>query len=63
MLLNNSGFNSVCKKIKTRKLIIFNSSLTTQARLRLADLVSKEDVNEAMRLMKMSKDTLNPSYN
>ena len=32
-----------------------------QARLRLAELVEKEDVNEAMRLMEMSKDSLNPS--
>ena len=29
-----------------------------QARLRLADVVEKEDVNEAMRLMEMSKDSL-----
>jgi len=32
-----------------------------QARLRLAEVVEKEDVNEAMRLMEMSKDSLNPS--
>jgi len=32
-----------------------------QARLRLAEIVEKEDVNEAMRLMEMSKDSLNPS--
>ena len=32
-----------------------------QARLRLADIVEKEDVNEAMRLMEMSKDSLNSS--
>lgn len=31
---------------------------THQARLRLADLVEKEDVNEAMRLMEMSKQSL-----
>ena len=30
-----------------------------QARLRLADVVEKDDVNEAMRLMEMSKDSLN----
>ena len=30
----------------------------SQARLRLADVVEKEDVNEAMRLMEMSKDSL-----
>ncbi|GCC42197.1 hypothetical protein chiPu_0026127 [Chiloscyllium punctatum] len=29
-----------------------------QARLRLVDTVEKEDVNEAMRLMEMSKDSL-----
>ncbi|KAK2144271.1 hypothetical protein LSH36_772g01022 [Paralvinella palmiformis] len=31
---------------------------TALARLRLADVVEKEDVNEAMRLMEMSKDSL-----
>ena len=30
-----------------------------QARLRLADTVEKEDVDEAMRLMEMSKSSLN----
>ena len=35
--------------------------LFLQARLRLAEVVEKEDVNEAMRLMEMSKDSLNPS--
>ncbi|XP_035169901.1 DNA replication licensing factor MCM7-like, partial [Oxyura jamaicensis] len=29
-----------------------------QARLRLVDVVEKEDINEAMRLMEMSKDSL-----
>ena len=37
-----------------------SSSPVFQARLRLADVVEKEDVNEAMRLMEMSKDSLNP---
>lgn len=32
---------------------------TALARLRLVDTVEKEDVNEAMRLMEMSKDSLN----
>ena len=32
--------------------------LSLQARLRLVDMVEKEDVNEAMRLMEMSKDSL-----
>lgn len=31
-----------------------------QARLRMMDMVEKEDVNEAMRLMEMSKDSLQP---
>ncbi|CAC5393906.1 MCM7 [Mytilus coruscus] len=35
---------------------------TALARLRLADVVEKEDVNEAMRLMEMSKDSLNTSH-
>ena len=34
---------------------------TALARLRLVDTVEKEDVNEAMRLMEMSKDSLNHS--
>lgn len=29
-----------------------------QARLRMADVVEREDVNEAMRLMEMSKQSL-----
>jgi len=33
-----------------------------QARLRLVDTVEKEDVNEAIRLMEMSKDSLNPAH-
>jgi len=44
-----------------RTLLSIMRLATALARLRLADLVSKEDVNEAMRLMEMSKDTLNPS--
>ena len=32
---------------------------SSQARLRLMDTVEKADVNEAMRLMEMSKDSLN----
>ncbi len=36
-------------------------SIILQARLRLADVVEKEDVNEAMRLMEMSKDSLSTS--
>ena len=37
------------------------NSVLLQARLRLADVVEKEDVNEAMRLMEMSKDSLTAS--
>lgn len=33
--------------------------LCPQARLRLAEVVEKEDVDEAMRLMEMSKASLN----
>ncbi|XP_076844847.1 DNA replication licensing factor MCM7 isoform X1 [Brachyhypopomus gauderio] len=33
---------------------------TALARLRMVDVVEKEDVNEAMRLMEMSKDSLQP---
>lgn len=35
-----------------------NPTPLPQARLRLVDVVEKEDVNEAMRLMEMSKDSL-----
>ena len=39
--------------------IIFRFRLATAlARLRIVDQVEKEDVNEAMRLMEMSKDSL-----
>lgn len=34
-------------------------AFAVQARLRLAEEVEKEDVREAMRLMEMSKDSLN----
>ena len=34
------------------------SSPCLQARLRLADVVEREDVNEALRLMEMSKHSL-----
>ena len=30
-----------------------------QARLRMSNVVDKDDINEAMRLMEMSKDSLN----
>lgn len=35
-----------------------NRLATALARLRIVDVVEKEDVNEAMRLMEMSKDSL-----
>lgn len=34
------------------------ASFFFQARLRMLEVVEKEDVNEAMRLMEMSKDSL-----
>jgi DNA replication licensing factor MCM7 len=37
---------------------LFNRLATALARLRIVDQVEKEDVNEAMRLMEMSKDSL-----
>lgn len=48
-------------QIKFRHLVQISFSLRLlpmQARLRLMDGVEKEDVNEAMRLMEMSKDSL-----
>lgn len=42
-----------------RNLLAILRISTALARLRLADEVEKEDVNEAMRLMEMSKDSLN----
>lgn len=48
------------KEQMSLKSMIFtvSSVLLEQARLRLADIVEKEDVNEAMRLMEMSKASL-----
>uniref|UniRef100_A0A0L8GNE7 DNA helicase n=1 Tax=Octopus bimaculoides TaxID=37653 RepID=A0A0L8GNE7_OCTBM len=45
-----------------RTLLAILRLSTALARLRLADVVEKEDLNEAMRLMEMSKDSLNPQY-
>ncbi|KAA0197921.1 hypothetical protein HAZT_HAZT004719 [Hyalella azteca] len=42
-----------------RTLLAVLRLATALARLRLVDVVEKEDVNEAMRLMEMSKDSLN----
>ena len=52
--------NVSCKllKIVASSVPIASSVLFQQARLRLADVVEKEDVNEAMRLMEMSKASL-----
>jgi DNA replication licensing factor MCM7 len=46
-----------------RTLLAILRLSTALARLRLADTVEKEDVNEAMRLMEMSKDSLNSTNN
>merc|ERR1719481_215998 len=42
-----------------RTLLAVLRLATALARLRLVDQVEKDDVNEAMRLMEMSKDSLN----
>ena len=42
-----------------RTLLAILRLATALARLRLAQVVEKEDVNEAMRLMEMSRDSLN----
>ncbi|XP_077867906.1 DNA replication licensing factor mcm7-like, partial [Saccoglossus kowalevskii] len=44
-----------------RTLLAILRLATALARLRLVDVVEKEDVNEAMRLMEMSKDSLTGS--
>ncbi|ESN91580.1 hypothetical protein HELRODRAFT_96289 [Helobdella robusta] len=44
-----------------RTLLAILRLSTALARLRLSDVVEKDDVNEAMRLMEMSKDSLNAS--
>lgn len=46
-----------------RTLLAILRLSTALARLRIVDQVDKEDVNEAMRLMEMSKDTLETSDN
>lgn len=45
-----------------RTLLAILRLSTALARLRLVETVEKEDVNEAMRLMEMSKDSLNTSH-
>ncbi|XP_067668425.1 DNA replication licensing factor mcm7-like [Haliotis asinina] len=45
-----------------RTLLAILRLSTALARLRLADTVEKEDVNEAMRLMEMCRDSLNPHH-
>lgn len=49
---------SLAIALKLLHVSIASSVLLQQARLRLADVVEKEDVNEAMRLMEMSKASL-----
>ena len=39
--------------------VIFYYTCVIQARLRMSNVVDKDDINEAMRLMEMSKDSLN----
>lgn len=48
--------------MSARTLLAILRLSTALARLRLADSVEKEDVNEAIRLMEMSKDSLNPAH-
>lgn len=45
-----------------RTLLAILRLATALARLRLGDTVEKEDVNEAMRLMEMSRDSLNSMH-
>jgi len=45
-----------------RTLLAILRLSTALARLRLVDKVEKDDVNEAMRLMEMSKDSINQSH-
>ncbi|ESO96163.1 hypothetical protein LOTGIDRAFT_188306 [Lottia gigantea] len=63
-----SAYVEMRKEARNNKDMTFTSARTllavlrlstALARLRLADAVEKEDVNEAMRLMEMSRDTLN----
>ncbi|XP_060601374.1 DNA replication licensing factor mcm7-like [Ruditapes philippinarum] len=48
--------------MSARTLLAILRLSTALARLRLSDSVQKEDVNEAIRLMEMSKDSLNPAH-
>lgn len=48
--------------MSARTLLAILRLSTALARLRLSDSVEKEDVNEAIRLMEMSKDSLNPAH-
>ena len=45
-----------------RTLLAILRLSTALARLRLSNVVEKDDVNEAIRLMEMSKDSLRPRY-
>ncbi|KAL4220076.1 Mcm2-7 hexameric complex component [Mactra antiquata] len=48
--------------MSARTLLAILRLSTALARLRLSDSVEKDDVNEAIRLMEMSKDSLNPGH-
>ena len=52
-----SPMHSFHSKLPTSCILIYYV-IRFQARLRLADVVEKEDINEAMRLMEMSKASL-----
>merc|ERR1719481_1560360 len=63
-----SAYVEMRKEARNNKDMTFTSARTllavlrlstALARLRLVDTVEKEDVNEAMRLMEMSRDSLN----
>ena len=43
-------------------MLLFMNFCIVQARLRLVEVVEKDDVNEAMRLMEMSRDSLNTRH-
>jgi DNA replication licensing factor MCM7 len=53
--------NSDATFTSARTLLSIMRLATALARLRLGDVVDKDDINEAMRMMEMSKDTLNPA--
>jgi len=60
-LRKDARSNSDSTFTSARTLLSIMRLATALARLRLADVVEKDDINEAMRMMEMSKDTLNPA--